>query len=260
VVLKEVLHPEHPTFLVIAHRGASYSAPENTMIAFELAVSHGANMIEVDILPSSDGVPVVIHDALTKRLTGTEADIRNIHSSEISGLSVSLKKNKGYGSEPIPTLKELLAWAKEKIFLDIEIKPEGFRPDDNRNILDTTIELISEFNMMNSVLISSFSSECIRQCRLKAPEITTGVLYDRKEYERKDPVQICREFGANSLHLKKRSVTGRLMERAGESKIPVLVYTINRKRSMKNLIRKGVKGIFTDKPSLLKEVSEEMQA
>ena len=135
MVIKEILKPTNPSFLVIAHRGASHEAPENTMKAFELACKNGADMIEVDILPSADGVPVVIHDTFTKRLTGTEADIRNIHSSELTKLTVRIKRNRGYGSEPIPTLEELLAWAKDKILLNIEIKPEGFLPDADSNIL-----------------------------------------------------------------------------------------------------------------------------
>ena len=223
------------------------------MKAFELAYKYGADMIEVDILPSSDGVPVVIHDTFTKRLTGTEADIRNIHSSELPKLIVRLKRNRGYGSEPIPTLDELLAWAKDKILLNIEIKPEGFRPDADSNILKKTLELISDYSLQKSILISSFSPACIRQCRSLAPEVATGILYDKRAYKREDPVKVCKELGVNSLHLKKRSATRKRIHHAKENGIPVLVYTVNRKRSMKKLVQKGVKGIFSDKPALLKE-------
>ena len=118
--------------------------------------------------------------------------------------------------------------------------------------------MISDYSMQKSILISSFSPECIRQCRSLAPEVATGVLYDKRAYKREDPVKVCRELGVNSLHLKKRSATRKRIHQAREKVIPVLVYTVNRKRSMKKLIQKGVKGIFTDKPALLKETLNEL--
>lgn len=243
---------------MIAHRGASAEAPENTMQSFELALKQGADMIEVDVLPSSDGVPVVIHDAKTKRLTGIEADIRNLHSSEISGMRIQLMKNRGYGSEPIPTLNELMAWAKGKILLNIEIKPEGFRENEPSNILDQTLQLVDAYSMQHSVLISSFSAECIVQCRKKAPEVATGLLYSKKAVAGLLPVEACIQTGASSLHVKNRRVRKKMIRLAAVHEISVLVYTVNRKRRMVNLIQNGVKGIFTDKPFLLREAVSAM--
>lgn len=254
MVLKQILKPSYPSFLVIAHRGASANAPENTMVACDLALKHGADMIEIDVLPSSDGVPIVIHDAITKRLTGIEADIRKLHSSEISGMRIKLMKNRGYGSEPIPTLNEMMAWAKGKILLNIEIKPEGFHENEPSNILDRTLDLIETYSMQNSVLISSFSAGCIRQCQIKAPAVATGFLYDKKAVAGLRPVEACIRIGASSLHTKKRITRKKMIRLAADRDISVMVYTVNRKRSMIKLIRKGVKGIFTDKPLLLREV------
>lgn len=258
MVLKQILKPSHPSFLVIAHRGASAEAPENTMESFELALKKGADMIEVDLLPSSDGVPVVIHDAKTKRLTGIKADIRNLHSSEISGMRIQLMKNRGYGSEPIPTLNELMAWAKGKVLLNIEIKREGFRENESSNILDKTLQLVDAYSMQHSVLISSFSAECIVQCRKKFPEVATGLLYNKKAAAGLRPVEACIRTGASSLHAKNRRARKKMIRLAADHDLPVLVYTVNREKRMLNLIKKGVKGIFTDKPGLLREVVSAM--
>ncbi|WP_146198618.1 glycerophosphodiester phosphodiesterase [Rhodohalobacter mucosus] len=254
MVLKQILKPSHHSFLAVAHRGASAEAPENTMAAFELALKQGADMIEIDILPSSDGVPIVIHDTRTKRLTGIKADIRNLHSEEIARMHIQLMKNSGYGSEPIPTLNELLAWSKGKVLLNIEIKPEGFNQDDPANILSRTLSLIDRYAMQHSVLISSFSTECIRQCRKKAPAVATGLLYDKRASAGLRPIEACLRTGAVSLHTKKRRTTKKMISKAADRDIPVMVYTVNRRRRMKKLIQHGVKGIFTDKPSLLREV------
>jgi len=258
VVLKEILKPSHPSFLVIAHRGASAEAPENTMAACELALKQGADMIEIDVLPSSDGIPYVIHDAGMKRLTGIDADIRRLHSSEMSKMYIRLMRNGGYGSEPVPSLSELMAWAKGKILLNIEIKPEGFDENEASNILDSTLKLIDSFSMQHSVLISSFSTECIRQCRKKEPEVAAGLLYNKKAAAGLQPVEATLRTGAGSLHIKKRKANKKMIGLAADRDISVMVYTVNRKRSMVKLIRRGVKGIFTDKPSLLRELVMEL--
>ena len=167
-------------------------------------------------------------------------------------------RNRGYGSEPVPTLNELLAWAKGKILLNIEIKPEGFWKNKPSNSLDQTLQLVDSYSMQHSVLISSFSAECIAQCRKKAPEVATGLLYSKKAVAGLPPVEACIQTGAVSLHAKNRQVRHKTIMVAAGHDIPVLVYTVNRKRRMAKLIKKGVKGIFTDKPYLLREVVSAM--
>lgn len=230
------------------------------MAAFELALQQGADMIELDVLPNAEGIPMVIHDAGLYRLTGVKSDIREITSSQLSEILVTLKKRKGFGAEPIPYLDEVLDWSKGKISLNIEIKPEGYSAASSPNIADRVISLIGKYDMQNSVLISSFSRNCIEYIGKKAPELLTGILYDKEASKEYTPVELYHQTGADTLHISYRLATGKLIDQAKAEQIPLMVYTVNRKRSMEWLIGKGVKGVFSDKPALLKKTFHELES
>lgn len=214
-------------------------------------------MIEVDVLPTADGIPVVIHDADLYRLAGVRADVRKMSMEELSHLRITTMKKRGFGSEPIPVLRELLTWAKGKICLNIEIKPEGFSLSDAPTIAECVVSLITEMDMENQILISSFSPACLYQCKEMAPDIPRGVLYDKKLSEGLSPTQLFEKTEAHTLHLSYRKTGKRIIQWAANENIPLFVYTVNYQWKMKKLIRKGVKGIFSDKPGLLKKVADE---
>lgn len=258
--IKEYLKASHTGFLTIAHRGASAMAPENTMAAFVLAQQAGADMIELDVLPNADGIPMVIHDTDLHRLTGVKGDIREMTSAQLSEFRITLMKRKGFGAEAIPSLREVLRWAKGNILLNIEIKPEGYPATASPGIADSVMALISEHEMQHSTLISSFSRYCIEYIRKTAPELSTGILYDKKVSAGLSPVDMYHQTGTDTLHISYRRASHRLLDQAKTEQIPLLIYTVNRKRTMKRLIKQGVKGIFTDKPALLKKTVLELES
>ena len=108
--------------LIIAHRGESYDAPENTLASINLAWQRGAEAVEIDVHLSKDNNVIVIHDASTKRVSGKSGRIKNLTLDEIKNLDVGSWKNEKYKNEKIPTLEEVLKTIPPNKKLIIEIK------------------------------------------------------------------------------------------------------------------------------------------
>ncbi len=102
-------------FVVIAHRGASSYAPENTHSAFKLAIELNAEMIELDVSLSKDGIPVVVHDETVDRTTDAAGLVSSFTLSELKKLETGAWFSKKYAGEPFPTLEEVLSYTKDKI-------------------------------------------------------------------------------------------------------------------------------------------------
>jgi glycerophosphoryl diester phosphodiesterase len=111
---------------IIAHRGASHDAPENTVAAFKLAWEHGADGAELDIHLAKDGRIVVIHDAGTKRTTGTDWKVSERTLAELRTLDAGTWKHKRFAGEKLPTLDEMLATVPEgkKVFVEVKCGPD----------------------------------------------------------------------------------------------------------------------------------------
>lgn len=156
--------------IVVAHRGASEDAPENTLEAFDLALSAGAGAVESDLRLTADGVPVVLHDADLSRISdGAE-------SARVAELSLSRLQGLGLG---IPTLAEVLALVEGRGAVDLEIKNVPWDPDfepDAERVLEASIDEVRRHSMEDSVLVSSFHLPTLARSREVAPAIPTGLL------------------------------------------------------------------------------------
>jgi len=252
--IRDLLIDKRP--LVIAHRGASFYAPENTMPAFEKALELGSQIIELDVLLLSDGVPVVIHDTNLRRLAGVDKDIRTLSSLQIKSLDVGSFFGPQFKNASIPLLSEVLEWADGKTALNIEIKPESVTDSFENGIEEKVLHLIRKQKMETQVLISGFDLRTIERFKQHAPEIARGVLYKKQNSSGLKPADLVDSLEAASLHVSKWDLRSKIMTDAAARKIPVLVYTVNRKWQMRRFINKGVKGIFSDKPDVLAKVIE----
>ena len=118
------------TPLVIAHRGASHDAPENTLAAFRLAWEQGADGIEADFRLTRDGRIVCIHDDTTGRTTGKSVTVADASLAELQRLDAGVWKGEGWRGERIPTLEETLAMlpAGKRIFIELKSGPEMVVP------------------------------------------------------------------------------------------------------------------------------------
>jgi glycerophosphoryl diester phosphodiesterase len=149
--------------LVIAHRGASTEAPENTLLAFARALELGVDGIELDVQVTRDGVPVVFHDSNLIRLTGTRGRLANRTWSELQKLRV--------GGEPIPTLADALSLTRKRCILQIEIK--------KGTPVAPVLAAIRKTASAANVILASFEHDILREAATLAPKLPRMLIVDR---------------------------------------------------------------------------------
>ncbi|MEX2363084.1 MAG: glycerophosphodiester phosphodiesterase, partial [Balneolaceae bacterium] len=245
-------------FIVIAHRGASAYYPENTMAAFKAAYEMQAEMIELDITLSSDGQVVVIHDEKLDRTTSGKGKVSDFTLQELKKLDAGSWFSDSFSEEKIPTLEEVLHFAKGKISLNIEIKSEAVSNSLHGGIEEKSLKLVKKYGMEEYVLFSSFNYHALSHIRELDVEIAIAPLYERKQSKGKLPSQLINQYKANAFNCNFKKLSKRWIGDASKHKIPIFVYTVNKERHLKKMIQSGVRGIFTDKPDVLKSIVENL--
>ncbi len=239
---------------VVAHRGASHDAPENTLAAFELAWEQGADAIECDVWMTQDSELVCIHDRMTKRTAGTQLDVTKSTLTAIRKLDVGRWKGKKWVGQRIPALKEVMATVPQgkKIFVEIKGGPE---------IVPLLRSLVKRVKMSeDSIVIISFDKDVVSKAKKSMPGIKTLLLVD---YERsivsqswkpspESVVKTVREIKADGvdIHALERMDAEfiKKLRAAGE----VHAWTINDLRLATRLWEFRIDSITTDKPKVVK--------
>jgi glycerophosphoryl diester phosphodiesterase len=237
---------------VIAHRGFSAAAPENTIAAVRAAIEIGADMVEIDVTLTSDGHIVVIHDETLDRTTNGSGKISECTRAELQLLDAGGWFAPTFTGERIPSLDAVLDEIEDRILLNVEIKSEAV----DRGIVTKVVSVIRTQGMIDQVVVSSFSPTALRQMHTEAPEIRTAVLYNTKFHEGQDAVEIVTDLGATVFNIKRQRLTKKMRRRCRENNIPIGVYTVNEPRRMRRLVKKGINSIFTDHPDRLLEILE----
>ena len=224
--------------LVIGHKGASAIAPENTIKAFQKAIELKADYVEFDSHLTKDGEIVIIHDTDTYISTGVHGLIRDKTLEEIKKLDA------GEG-EQIPTLQELIAIAKDKIGLQLEIKSTG--------LLEKMVQILKEENLIQNSIVSCFMFDELLILKEIEPKIRIGFLIPAELVRTriiKRKILKCEREGFYAIHPHFSGVDKEIVEFAHSNGLKVNVWTVNDSNIMKNLIQMGVDGIITDDISL----------
>ncbi|GIG86870.1 glycerophosphodiester phosphodiesterase [Plantactinospora endophytica] len=231
---------------VIAHRGASAAAPENTLVAQDLARRGGADWIENDVQPSSDGVPFVLHDSTVDRTTDGTGAIRSLTSTRLKTLDAGSWFAPQFAGTRMPTLAEQLADLRTKGGrLVLEIKGAHSRAEVSR-----IVQVVREQQMTERVLVQSFEVDVLRYTRELAPELPLGLLRSTLDA---DPVAISASLGlatynpSSAALLSRPAIVGNL-HRAG---IALMVWTVDTPTGWRQLDDLGVDGIITNRPAEL---------
>ncbi len=227
--------------LIIAHRGDSDRARENTLEAFELAIEAGADAIEFDVRRTADGVLVVHHN---KNVKGMRQPLSRLTYEEV----IAASGRKGYR---IPTLRETVEFCAGRITLDVELKEAGYESE----VLDIVLR---EYDAAN-VLFTSFIDNSLKALKRADARIVTGLLVgfhgsspdSRSVLERFRPRERLKKCGADVLLPQRRWLVPGYLKRLQDRDIPVIVWTVNQPRIAKSLIAKGVAGIITNKPDVM---------
>lgn len=228
--------------LVIGHRGANKSEPENTLKSFRKAIELQADYIELDVQVSKDGEIVVIHDYEISELTGHSGYVKEMTLDELKQLDM------GEG-EKIPTFQEVIKLAQGEIGLQIEIKVNEIGKE--------IIEMLRDANLIESTIISSFIHNELVKIKKLEPEIKLGALLSERISEPRDLINATKRVIKKNLfavHPYFAGVNRELIEFAHKNNLKVNVWTINEKPDMERLIKLGVDGIITDDIPLAKEL------
>lgn len=245
-------------FTVIAHRGASYYAPENTHSAFKLAIEMQAEMIELDISLSKDGIPVVIHDETVDRTTNAAGSVSSFTLSELKEMEVGKWFDASFDGEHFPTLEEVLAYTKNRIAVNIEIKQEAVTDVAKGGIVDKAVRLVKAAGMGKMVMFSSFDYRVMNHLNELAPEIPKAILFDKSQSGALLPSQLVEKYQVDAFNCSHRELSETWIADLKSKGIPFFIYTVNDEALMRELIKKGTKGLFSDKPDVLKSVVENL--
>ncbi|HEY8293267.1 MAG TPA: glycerophosphodiester phosphodiesterase [Thermomicrobiales bacterium] len=213
--------------LIIAHRGASADAPENTLAAFRLAIAQGADGLECDLRMSADGVIVISHDDSLKRTYEHPIRIAEATAAQLA-------------AHGVPTLAETLDTVRGKLpLINLELK-EPIPPD----TLDATIGAQAE-----GIILSSFDTTIIETTRAALPQLPFWLL---THHGTNIAIATARELGCVGINVSHRTATPRFIAHAGRAGFPVYVWTLDDLRRAGILAGRGIAGITTNTPGELR--------
>ncbi len=224
-------------FFLWAHRGASAQAPENTMAAFRAAEAAGAHGVELDVHTTRDGVPVVIHDVDVARTTDGKGSVTGMLLRDLKRLDAGSWFDAAFSEERVPTLKEVLEWAQDRVRLNIEIKTASSG--------EAVLRLLGEFPAAR-VLVSSFNHNLLRDMRQHHSALSLGFLVETLFWGRiVKKAALCR---AESLHPRVDRISSAMVDAARRHGLKVYPWTINEPASFQAVRALDVDGLFTDDP------------
>ena len=246
------------TFIVIAHRGASAYAPENTLSAFKLAIEMRAEMIELDVAFSKDGVPVVIHDETLDRTTSGKGLVVNHTLAELKKMDTGSWFGAKFKGEPFPTLEEVLILTRGKIAVNIEIKHEAVTDEAKGGIVDKALSIVKSVGVQDQVIFSSFDYRVMEHLNKLAPAMPKAILYEKSQSDDELPSQLVEKYKVDAFNCSYKQLSDEWLKNLKNHDIPFMVYTVNDDERMRELVEKGAAGIFSDKPDVLKTIVDNL--
>jgi glycerophosphoryl diester phosphodiesterase len=240
--------------LIVAHRGSSIVAPENTMAAFRQAVRDGADAIELDVRLTSDDTVIVIHDSRLDRTTDGRGKVRLRTLGDLRGVSAGSWFHQKYSAESVPTLDELLLWIRgERIGLNIELKADRTGRKENR-LAELTAALLLRHGLERRVMVSSFHYRLLRTMRELMPEMTIGLLLHPVRHAVRTPVSLARKLRADYIITSGAQLRKRMIGAAHRHAVRIGEYTVNSRSRLDRAVRFGVDMVITDDPARIRKL------
>lgn len=238
---------------IVAHRGASWDAPENTVAALKLAWEQKADASEFDIYLSKDHKIVVMHDKDTKRTAGVEKLITEQTLKELRKLDAGRWKGEKFAGEKIPTLAEMLAAvpAGKRVFVEVKCGVE---------IVPALAKQLKASKLKpEQTPVISFHADVIAAVKKALPEVPAYWLVSLKPKSGKVPtakslIERARKLGADGLDLSAtEALNAAYAKQIKDAGLKLFVYTVNDADLARRMVEIGVDGITTDRPAWLRE-------
>jgi glycerophosphoryl diester phosphodiesterase len=252
---------------IIAHRGDSAHAPENTLAAIRTAIETGADGVEFDLRLAKDGVPVVIHDANLKRTSGVSAKVTDLTSAQLAEMDVGSwfnarhpkRADLAFEGEAVPTLAsalDLLSGFDGRVYIELKCGRASVVP-----FVDSVVGLLRGSPLTPRVIVKSFRLAALREAQQRLPELETAALFEpsilnilrRPRYI----IEMARDAGAQQLSLHRALVTPRLAELARRANMLVTVWTVDNPKWLKRCEQLGIAALITNDPARMLAARDE---
>jgi len=235
-------HTERP--VVIAHRGASHVAPENTVAAIGLAAELEAVAVEFDVHQTGDGVPVIIHDHTLMRTTDGRGKVRDKTLAELQDFDAGAWFSAQFAGQKIPSLEEGLVALGDQSVACIEIKSR-------KNMMDQVQQALRSTGTLERAVIFSFHGSQVRASKAAMPDVPALLLIDPKtasRYSTQSALDATKAARADLVGLDHRAVDRNIVQALQQAGYPVFVYTVDLLPDIERMVDLGVDGIISNRP------------
>ncbi len=235
---------------IIAHRGASAQAPENTLVAYRRALAIGVDGVELDVHLSADGEPVILHDPTLERTTNGRGLVRALPLAELRRLDAGRWFGDAFAGERLPTLPEALdLLSRVRVIIEIKNAPVPYPGIAGR------VASVIRASAHRAVSVSSFDHTVLVAMKKEMPALETAVLYFARPV---DPVRLARDAGATVLHPHWTMLAPDTVAAAHAAGLRVEVWVADEPEDLRRMVAIGPDGIMTNHPDRLRAVLAEM--
>ncbi|EEE37701.1 glycerophosphoryl diester phosphodiesterase family protein [Rhodobacteraceae bacterium KLH11] len=240
-LLERVQAPDHAD--VIGHRGAAALRPENTMAAVLKAIEDGADWVEIDVQETADDVVIVAHDSDFMKLAGVPLKVWDATMDDVAQIDIGSWFGPEYAAERTPTLRDVLAAAKGKSKVIIELKYYGHDVDlENRVAV-----IVEEFEMQDDIATMSLKYPTVQKMKTLRPDWRAGVLAATA-------IGDLAGLDGDFVAVNAATVSPGLIRSIHEAGKDIYVWTVNDPLQMSAMASMGVDGLITDRPAMAREV------
>lgn len=230
---------------IIAHRGLSAFAPENTMASFRLAALNGFRWFETDVRLSADGIPMLFHDAELDRTSNGQGLFVDYSAAHLKTLDAGGWFSQEFIGETIPTLDEVLDLCLElRLGINLEIKPNV---DQDEATVEAVHQLLQSRHANPEILFSSYSVAALTLCQQLRPRTPRALVVDNFELNTADEiVALTERLGCTSLHINQQLIYTDLIRLAYYAPFDIMCFTVNKKITAERCWGAGCASIFSD--------------
>ncbi|WP_431794647.1 glycerophosphodiester phosphodiesterase [Bacillus altitudinis] len=229
---------------IIAHRGSSSAAPENTIAAFDVAVKQGADYIELDVQMTMDQHVVVIHDDTVDRTTNGNGLVKSYTLDQLKKLDAGSWFDQQYTNERIPTLQEILERYSQRIGILIEIK----HPKRQIGIEKAVARIINRFAYSRHIMIQSFDVHALQRIKAFAPSLRTALIIKPDAFKLTKRKLTTYSSLANCLNMKKTMINRWWIDRIHTFGMDVFIWTVKDQKTADRIKKYPIDGVVTDNP------------
>lgn len=242
--------------LVIAHRGDSRNAPENTLSALQAAMDAGADGVEFDVRLARDGVPVVIHDATLKRTAGRSVSVGSLTSAELINVDVGSwfnarhpgRARAQFADERVPTLVQTLRLLRPfagSIYIELKCGRAN-----HPELVHAVSDVLRSSPLLPRIIIKSFRLAAVSEVRRCLPQVQTAALFEPSILHvlrrRRYIIERAKRCGAHQLSLHRSLVTPMLAELACRANMPLTVWTVDSTKWIDRAHKLGIRALITN--------------